>query len=89
MRASTFLDEELVEVSSSCTSITNVCENESAHDVSNHGTSSLDSVSYHSVVSEAKNLHKSQGLQRHHVTSQLKVSDNDISSTLEHYYVFH
>ena len=88
MWASTSLDEELVEVLSGCTSVIEFC-NGSTHDVSNHGTSSLDSVSSHSVVSEAENLHKSQGLQRHHVTSQLKVSDSDISSTLEHYYVFH
>ena len=30
---------------------------------------SSDSVSYHNVVSEIENLHKIQGLQRHHVTS--------------------
>ena len=39
---------------------------------------SSDSISCHSAVSEIKRLYRSQGLQRHHVTSQLKVSDSDI-----------
>ena len=84
VRASISSDEELVEVHSSCISSTELCKDDGTC-MSDLVVDSLDSVSYHSAVSEIERLYRGQGLQTHHVTSQLKVSDSDISSALGHH----
>lgn len=76
--------EELFEVHSSCISDAKLCKDNSTC-ISDLVVDSSDSISYHSAVSETRSLHRSQGLQRHHVTYQLKVSDSDIYSSLDHY----
>ena len=79
---------ELFELHSSCISNVELCEDDSTC-MSDLVVGSSDSVSYHSTVSETESLHRSQRLHRHHVTCQLKVSDSDISSALEHYDAIH
>ena len=83
-RASISSDEEQVEVCSGRISDVEVWVDDSTR-MSDLVVGSFDSVSYLSVVSEIERLHRNQGLIRHHVTSQLKVSDSDISSILGHY----
>ena len=83
-RASISSDEELVEVHGSCMSDAELCEEDSTHK-SDLVVESSDSVSYLSAVSETESLHRSQGLQRHHVSCHLKVRDSNISLALEHY----
>ena len=83
-RASISLNEELVEVHGSCMSDAELCEENSTR-MSNLVVQSLDLVYYPSAVSEIESLHRSQRLQRHHVTCKLKVSDSNISLALENY----
>lgn len=58
VRASISSNEVLVEVSSSCISDAEVCKNNSTHAVSNLVVGSSDSISYHSAISETKNLQR-------------------------------
>ena len=57
MRASISLDEELIEVHSSCISDTELCKVDSTHAMSDLVVVTFDSISYHSAVSEIESLH--------------------------------
>lgn len=76
--------EEIDIAGASISSDEEFCEDDGTR-MSDLVVSSFDSISYHSAVSETERLHRSQGLQRHYVTNQLKVSDSDISSALGHH----
>ena len=60
--ASTSLEEVLVEVLSSSTSVVGVCEDDSRHDVMYHEESDANTVSYHNVKLRSEDIYKCQRL---------------------------
>ena len=66
-RASNSSNQELVEVHGSCMLDAELGKEDKTH-MKKVVVERLDSVSYLSIISEIESLHRSQGLQSHHVT---------------------
>lgn len=83
---STLSVEPSFEVQSSSTLDVEVCMDESTHDAAYHVVSDDESASYHSAYCEPENLYGGHKLQNpHHLVGQLKVNDNMIATTIEHF----
>lgn len=80
--ASPRLDED---VSDACTQFVDVYSDESTQRDGDLEGSLLDTTSSHSVDSAFGVVHTRLVVQSHHVTSQLRVDERDITSTLEHF----
>lgn len=57
----------------------------SSHDATCHEVSDVDATLYHSVDCGSEILHGSHEFQRHHLVGQPKVSDSQITTTIEHF----